>query len=38
VDERATAAGFTRVERRIEGDGILALCFRTAAHHARRPR
>jgi hypothetical protein len=33
VDERAAAAGFTRVERRIEGDRIVALCFRTAAHH-----
>jgi trans-aconitate methyltransferase len=28
VDERAAAAGFTRVERRIEGDRIVALCFR----------
>jgi hypothetical protein len=33
VDERAATAGFTRVERRIEGDRIVALCFRTAAHH-----
>lgn len=28
LDERAAAAGFTRVERRVEGDRILALCFR----------
>ena len=28
VDERAAAAGFTRVERRIEGDRIVALCLR----------
>jgi SAM-dependent methyltransferase len=28
VDERAAAAGFTRVERRIEGDRIVALCVR----------
>jgi trans-aconitate methyltransferase len=28
VDERATAAGFTRVERRIEGDRIVAACVR----------
>ena len=28
VDERVVAAGFTRVERRIEGDRIVALCFR----------
>ncbi|HEX6711873.1 MAG TPA: class I SAM-dependent methyltransferase [Thermoleophilaceae bacterium] len=26
VDERTAAAGFTRVERRIEGDRIVALC------------
>ncbi|MEA2496306.1 MAG: hypothetical protein QOJ29_4217, partial [Thermoleophilaceae bacterium] len=25
VDERLTAAGFTRIERRIEGDRIVAL-------------
>ena len=28
VDERVAAAGFTRIERRIEGDRIVALCFR----------
>ena len=28
VDERAAASGFTRVERRIEGDRIVALCLR----------
>jgi trans-aconitate methyltransferase len=28
VDERASAAGFTRVERRIEGDRIVAACIR----------
>jgi hypothetical protein len=28
VDERAAAAGFTRVERRIEGDRVVALCIR----------
>jgi trans-aconitate methyltransferase len=28
VDERAAAAGFTRIERRIEGDRIVALCIR----------
>jgi SAM-dependent methyltransferase len=28
VDERAAAAGFRRVERRIEGDRIVALCVR----------
>jgi SAM-dependent methyltransferase len=28
VDERAAAAGFMRVERRIEGDRIVALCVR----------
>jgi SAM-dependent methyltransferase len=28
VDERAAAAGFTRIERRIEGDRIVALCVR----------
>jgi trans-aconitate methyltransferase len=28
VDERAAAAGFTRVERRIEGDRIVAACIR----------
>jgi SAM-dependent methyltransferase len=28
VDERAAQAGFTRVERRIEGDRIVALCVR----------
>jgi ubiquinone/menaquinone biosynthesis C-methylase UbiE len=28
VDERAAAAGFTRVERRLEGDRIVALCTR----------
>jgi hypothetical protein len=28
VDDRAAAAGFTRVERRIEGDRIVALCVR----------
>jgi SAM-dependent methyltransferase len=28
VDERAAAAGFTRVERRIEGDRVVALCLR----------
>lgn len=28
VDERAAAAGFTRVERRIEGDRIVAACVR----------
>ena len=28
LDERAAAAGFTRVERRIEGDRIVALCVR----------
>lgn len=28
LDERATAAGFTRVERRIEGDRIVAACVR----------
>ena len=28
LDERAAAAGFTRVERRVEGDRIVALCSR----------
>jgi trans-aconitate methyltransferase len=28
VDERAAAAGFTRIERRIEGDWIVAACIR----------
>jgi SAM-dependent methyltransferase len=28
VDERAAAAGFTRVERRLEGDRIVAACVR----------
>jgi len=28
VDERTSAAGFTRVERRIEGDRIVAACWR----------
>jgi SAM-dependent methyltransferase len=28
VDERVVAAGFTRVERRIEGDRIVAVCYR----------
>jgi trans-aconitate methyltransferase len=28
VDERAAAAGFTRVERRLEGDRIVAACIR----------
>jgi SAM-dependent methyltransferase len=28
VDERAAAAGFTRIERRIEGDRIVAACIR----------
>jgi trans-aconitate methyltransferase len=28
VDERAASAGFTRVERRIEGDRIVAACVR----------
>ena len=28
IDERAAAAGFTRIERRIEGDRIVALCIR----------
>jgi trans-aconitate methyltransferase len=28
VDERAAAAGFTRIERRIEGDRIVAACVR----------
>jgi SAM-dependent methyltransferase len=28
VDERTAAAGFTRVERRIEGDRIVAVCVR----------
>jgi trans-aconitate methyltransferase len=28
LDERAAAAGFTRVERRIEGDRIVAACLR----------
>jgi len=28
VDDRAAAAGFTRIERRIEGDRIVAACIR----------
>jgi hypothetical protein len=28
VDERTAGAGFTRVERRLEGDRIVAVCFR----------
>jgi hypothetical protein len=28
VDERAAAAGFTRIERRLEGDRIVAACIR----------
>jgi SAM-dependent methyltransferase len=28
VDERAAGAGFARVERKLEGDRIVALCFR----------
>jgi glycine/sarcosine N-methyltransferase len=28
LDERVAAAGFTRTERRIEGDRILAVCYR----------
>ena len=28
LDERAAAAGFEHVERRLEGDRIVAACFR----------